>query len=144
MSAKHNFKFDEARLKDGQRKAALTLAANEFLPKNERTPLREIWEEAGVTQMTLWRWRHEDENFIAYKNYLASNMLDEHLPLVYGKLLESVNRGSVKAIELFMKRIGDLDTKTEVTVKDDKNDDSIEERIARLRERAEEAFKTEE
>ena len=61
MSAKHNFKFDEARLKDGQRKAALTLAANEFLPKNERTPLREIWEEAGVTQMTLWRWRHEDD-----------------------------------------------------------------------------------
>lgn len=129
------YQFDESRLKPGQRKAALTLAANEFLPKKDRTPLNEIWEEAGVTQMTLWRWRNEDENFIAYKNYLASNMLDEHLPFVYGKLIETIGRGSVKGIELFMKRIGDLDTKTELTVREDDSKDSPEERLARLKER---------
>jgi len=135
MASRNNFNFDESRLKPGQRKAALQLVENEFLPKNERKPLREIWEEAGVTQMTLWRWRHEDENFIAYKNYLAATVMDEHLPFVYAALIKGIERGSMKGIELYLKRMGDLDIKQDITLTQAGEDESIEERVKRLQER---------
>lgn len=117
MSAKHTFKYDESRFKPKQREAAMALVEYEFTPKGQRKSKQEIADELGVTRMTLHKWDKEDANFIAYKNYLASEFADSHLAFVYSKLIDSIGKGSVRAMETFLKRIGDLDAQTEITIK---------------------------
>lgn len=132
MSAKSKFIFDETKLKPGQREAAALLVEAEFTPRESRKHKEEIAEEVGITRMTLYRWENNDANFIAYKNYLASDVMDSHLPLVYARLIGIINQGNAKGIELFLKRIGDLDTKSEVTVRDGGQELSYEDRRKEL------------
>ena len=126
------FQFDESKLKPKQKEAAVMLVEYEFTDKSERKTKEQIAEELGITRMTLYRWETGDENFINYKNYVASQFVNTHLPFVYKKLLEGIARGSMKGIELFLKRIGDLDDKTEITIEDKRNEQSFEERKAAL------------
>lgn len=129
------FMFDEARFKPRQREAALALVEREFVDKKARKTKGEIAEEFGITTMTLWRWENNDANFIAYKNHLASEFMDSHLPFVYSQLIQVIRDGNTKGIELFLKRIGDLDTKTDLTINRSRDDETQEERLAKLQER---------
>ncbi len=134
MSNKHNFKYDESKFLPKQREAAIALVEYEFTPKGQRKTKEAIAEELGVSRKTLHNWDTKDSNFINYKNYLASEFMDSHLALVYKKLIDSIERGSVRGIEVYLKRIGDLDTHTEVTINNG-GDLSFEERKAALLER---------
>ncbi len=142
MSNKHNFIYDESKFLPKQREAAIALVEYEFTPKKERKTKEQIAEEIGVSRKTLHNWDTKDSNFINYKNYLASEFMDSHLALVYKKLIDSIERGSVRGIEVYLKRIGDLDTHTEVTIKDE-SDKSFEERKAALLERLEKSKESE-
>lgn len=130
MSAK--FKYDETKFKPKQREAAILLVEREFAPKDERKTMQEIADELTMSRQGLHKWNTQDANFIAYKNYLASEIADTHLSLVYSKLIDVIKDGNTKGIELFLKRIGDLDTKSEVTLNDNRSDESFEDRKAAL------------
>lgn len=134
MSNKHNFKYDEAKFLPKQREAAVALVEYEFTPKKLRKTKEAIAEELGIARKTLHNWDTKDSNFIEYKNHLASEFMDSHLALVYRKLIEAIEKGSVRGIELYLKRIGDLDTQTEITIKDGE-DVPFEKRKAALLER---------
>lgn len=129
------FKFEEARFKPKQREVALALVEREFADKKGRKTKEAIAEDNGITTMTLWRWENHDANFIAYKNHLASEFMDSRLAFVYGKLLDVIGEGNTKGIELFLKRIGDLDTKTDLTISKSGEDETQAERLAKLQER---------
>ncbi|MDF1510783.1 phBC6A51 family helix-turn-helix protein [Robertmurraya sp. DFI.2.37] len=133
--ANPRFQFNEARLREGQRLAAQLLVEYEFTPKGERKTKDQIAEEVGISRMQLHRWDTTDENFIAYKNYLASRVVDSQLSLVYSRLIDGIKNGSMKGIELYLKRIGDLNDKSEVTINTNSGDQSFEERKAALMER---------
>ena len=130
MSSKERFhqSFDETKFLEGQREAAAALVEYEFTPKKHRKTKQQIADELGVCRKTLHNWEFYDSNFIAYKNYLASEFTDSHLPYVYRKLLDAIERGSVTGIDLFLKRIGDLDQKAEITVNNNGPELSAEER----------------
>lgn len=132
MSAKHTFKYDESKFLPKQREAAIALVEYEFRPKGERKTKEQIAESLGITRMTLYNWDSKDANFIAYKNYLASEFMDSSLAFVYKKLLESIDRGSVRGMELYLKRIGDLAEQNEITIKTEGDSKSFEQRQAEL------------
>jgi predicted transcriptional regulator len=75
---------------------------------------KEIAEQVGVTDRTIYRWK-EDEEFVELVNYLADRYMDSFLSEVYGQLQKAVKKGSVKAIELALKRSGKLIERREVT-----------------------------
>lgn len=139
MSAKHKFNFDEARFKPKQREAAIELVEYEFATKDERKGKQQIADELGITRATLHKWDTKNSNFIAYKNYLASEFIDSNLAFVYKKLLDSISNGSVRGIETFLKRIGDLDTNSEVTIKQDGAEQSFDERKTAILDRLDDA-----
>jgi hypothetical protein len=135
VANKHNFKYDESKFLPKQREAAIALVEYEFTPKTARKTKEAIAEDLGVSRKTLHNWDTKDSNFIAYKNYLASEFMDSHLALVYKKLVDSIERGSVRGMELYLKRIGDLDTHSEITINQGGEDKTFEERKAALMER---------
>jgi hypothetical protein len=134
LANKHNFKYDEAKFLPKQREAAIALVEYEFTPKSERRTKEEIAEDLDISRKTLHNWDKKDANFIAYKNYLSSEFMDSHLAFVYKKLIDSIERGSTRGIELYLKRIGDLDTHSEITINQGENQ-SFEDRKAALLER---------
>lgn len=131
------YNFDESKFRKGQRRAAALMVQYEFtnIP-SERMTMEEIANEVGVHRSTLYEWSGSDANFIEYKNYLAAQAMDSFLPLVYDKLIDGINHGSMKGIELFLKRIGDMDSRSELTINDGNADDTpVEERAEALKER---------
>lgn len=138
---RRDYKFDEAKLRPGQREAALLLIEKEFVPKGgKRMTDEEIANQVGVSRMTIHNWNNRDRNFIEYKNYLAADFFDSYLPFVYRKLLDGISNGSMKGIELFLKRAGDLDSRSEVTINDGHpTAESFADRKAALLERRKEA-----
>lgn len=126
------YKYDESKFKPGQREAAIALVEYEFTPKGERKTKQQIADEIGISRMQLYNWDTKDENFIAYKNHIASNFVDSNLAFVHKKLLDAIDQGSVRAIDLFYKRMGELTDQQEITIKDGKDDASFEERKAEL------------
>lgn len=129
------FAYDETRFKPNQKMAAAMLVEYENTPYKERKTLEEIAEEVGITRRTLHNWNTKDQNFIAYKNSIAADYLDTQLAYVYAKLLDGIGNGSMKGIELFMRRFGDLDSRSEVTIRDTGDEQTQEERVKALRER---------
>lgn len=131
--SRRQFKYDETKLRPGQREAAGLLAENDFLPFKERKTRQQIADEIGYSRMSLYKWENRDPNFIAYKNSISSDIMDSHLSLTYSKLIDVIKDGNTKGIELFLKRIGDLDNRSEITVNDGNNDNlSFDERQAAL------------
>lgn len=111
------FDYDETKFKPLQREAAVALVEYEFTPKGMRKTKQQIADEIGISRKCLHDWNTRDQNFIAYKNSIAADFTDSNTAFVYSKLLESIGRGSVRGIELFMKRIGDLADQQELTIK---------------------------
>lgn len=140
--ARH-FDFDETKFKPMQREAALALVEYEFSPKSHRKTKDEIATELGLTRQAIHKWDTQDQNFIAYKNYLSAQFMDSNVAFVYSKLITAIDRGSVRGMELYMKRLGDLDEKQEVTIKQE-GGESFEERRAELLKRLGEEAKKEE
>lgn len=132
MADKHRFKFDESKFRPKQREAALALVEYEFTPKGARKTKEEIATDLGITRKTLHNWDTQDDNFINYKNYLSSDFMDSHMAFVYSKLLQSIDKGSVRGIELYMKRIGDLKDQHEVKFEQTTDNQSFDERKAEL------------
>jgi len=129
--------FDETKLRPGQREAAILLVEREFeTDRSARKTKEEIAKEVGVSRQGMHKWETQDPNFIAYKNHLAADFFDTHLAFVYRKMLEGIDKGSMKGIELFLRRIGDLDRKDELTLRESGGgEESFEERAAALKAR---------
>ena len=127
----------EAKLTAQQRKAALMLVENELLETGDKRTQEDIAEEVGVSYKTIWSWRTQNRNFIAYKNEIADDFLSDKRDRVYGQLMKLINapQPSVKAIDLFMRRHGLL-TDRQVTETLDgasnRSDSDIEKEIAEL------------
>lgn len=139
------FNYDESKLRPMQKEAAHELVMYEFMPKKatdefpKRKTKQQIAEELGITRKTLHEWDTKDTNFIAYKNKVASDMLNSMTPLVYAKLMDNVRNGSMRAIETYMKRIGDLDNRSEITVHDNSNNaETFKEREEEIKRRLQE------
>jgi hypothetical protein len=68
--------------------------------------------------------------------------VDSKLAMVYSQLVEGIKNGSMKGIELYLKRIGDLNDKSEVTISDKRDTQSFDDRKAALLERLESSVDT--
>ena len=112
----------EAKLTEQQKKAAFMLVENDLKSNKDASKLtyEQIAEEVGVVYKTLWSWRTQNRNFIAYKNEIADDFLSDKRSRVYGQLLKLIEgeQPSVKAIDLFMRRFGLL-TEKQITVNED-------------------------
>ena len=112
----------EAKLTEQQKKAAYMLVENDLKSNKDPGKLtyEQIAEEVGVVYKTLWSWRTQNRNFIAYKNEIADDFLSDKRSRVYGQLLKLIEgeQPSVKAIDLFMRRFGLL-TEKQITVTED-------------------------
>lgn len=135
MAAKTRFKYDTTRFLPGQREAAAELVQYEFADKKERKTREQIAKDVGISRKTLYNWEYFDPNFIAYKNYIASEYMDSHLAFVYSQLLNGIQQGSMRGVETFLKRIGDMDTNTDVTIHQGGDNQTFEERKAAILER---------
>ncbi|WP_257154730.1 phBC6A51 family helix-turn-helix protein [Bacillus cereus] len=144
----------ETQLTREQIMAATLLSINKFLPKPNtiddpeelaraeengqvRLNLEEIAEKSNISTRQLYTWRHRDSNFIEYVNLLSSDAFMSHLPDVMQKHLDMMlkGQGSMKGIELFYKFGGLLVDKQEVKTESADGGLTMEERLARLKER---------
>lgn len=111
------YSYDESKLKPKQREVALALVEREFHEGEGKPKTKEqIAEECGMSRQGVYKWESQDRNFINYKNSLAADFFNGHLPFVYKRMLEGIDRGSMKGIELYLKRIGDLDRDDKLTL----------------------------
>lgn len=114
----------EAKLTEQQKKAAYMLVENDLKANKDPSKLtyEQIAEEVGVVYKTLWSWRTQNRNFIAYKNEIADDFLSDKRSKVYGQLMKLIEgeQPSVKAIDLFLRRFGLL-TEKQITVTEDGN-----------------------
>jgi hypothetical protein len=112
----------EAKLTEQQKKAAFMLVENDLKPNKDETKLtyEQIADEIGVTYKTIWSWRTQNRNFIAYKNEISDDFLSDKRSRVYGQLLKLIEgeQPSVKAIDLFMRRFGLLTEKQVISTED--------------------------
>lgn len=106
-------KINYAEFKPEQIEAARLLATRE-VDTDQKLTYDEIAKKVGVNRRTLLRWR-EDEKFIALVEDIADKYMAMFLTEVYGHLRKQVRRGSVKAIELALKRAGKLIDRKEVS-----------------------------
>lgn len=112
----------EAKLTEQQKKAAYMLVENDL--KSNKDPLKltyeQIADEIGVSYKTIWSWRTQNRNFIAYKNEISDDFLSDKRSKVYGQLIKLIEgeQPSVKAISLYLQRYGLLTQKTQVETVD--------------------------
>lgn len=133
MAERRLYRFDESRFKPGQKAAAVLMVEREFLPKGERKTTQEVADEIGISRKALYNWDKKDDNFIEYKRYLSSQILDSHVAMVHAKLIETIDKhGSIKAIELFMKRAGELADKQDITINNGSAPQDFEDRQAAI------------
>lgn len=135
MATKKPYGFDESKFRPKQREAALLLVEKEFTDNKDKRTNEEIAQELGVSRKSLWNWDNLDQNFIAYKKYLSNDFMDTQVAFVYSKLLKSIESGSIRGIELFMKRAGDLANKQEVSFTSQDDTESFDVRRKELMER---------
>ncbi|PFP30248.1 hypothetical protein COJ96_05920 [Bacillus sp. AFS073361] len=129
----------EAKLTEQQKKAAYMLVENDL--KSNKDPLKltyeQIAEEVGVSYKTIWSWRTQNRNFIAYKNEISDDFLSDKRSRVYGQLLKLIEgeQPSVKAIDLFMRRFGLLTEKQVITTEENggsRSNDDLAKELAEL------------
>jgi hypothetical protein len=112
----------ESKITEQQKKAAYMLVENDL--KSNKDPLKltyeQIADEIGVSYKTIWSWRTQNRNFIAYKNEISDDFLSDKRSRVYGQLLKLIEgeQPSVKAIDLFMRRFGLLTEKQIIATED--------------------------
>lgn len=101
-------------LTEQQVKAVNLLIENEIDLRKSKTQ-EDIAQEVGITRKQLYVWRTQDTDFIAYKDALADQVLAGHHEKVIAKLLQSIDNGSVKAMDLYFSVRGKKVSKSEVT-----------------------------
>jgi hypothetical protein len=106
-----------------QKKAAWLLVNNDISANvnGKKKTLEEIAAEVGVDVRTLYKWRHNDKNFIAYVNAISDISLysfRQEADAMLKKLIRGGNNGlgSIKALQLYYQMIGKLVGKSEKTV----------------------------
>jgi hypothetical protein len=128
----------EAKLTEQQKKAAYMLVENDLKPNKDATKLtyEQIADEIGVTYKTIWSWRTQNRNFIAYKNEISDDFLSDKRSRVYGQLLKLIEgeQPSVKAIDLFMRRFGLLTEKQVISTEDNSGSRSNEDLASEIEE----------
>ena len=99
--------LDELRtkLKPEQIQAAHSILENSTRGKDKLTQ-EELASELGLTGRCLRKWRSENVYFNEYITQLSTNALRSHTDFVDAKLLEAVDKGHIKAMELYYKRAG--------------------------------------
>ena len=112
----------ESKLTEQQKKAAFMLVENDLKSNKDPGKLtyEQIAEEIGVSYKTVWSWRTQNRNFIAYKNEISDDFLSDKRSKVYGQLIKLIEgeQPSVKAIDLFMRRFGLLTEKQVIATED--------------------------
>lgn len=96
-------------LKDKQKQAIKLL-----LDYEKDMTQEEIASSVGISRTTLYDWRKFNEEFKRVKSKLVDETIAEYLDQADKSLIKKVNEGSVRAIELYYKRIGKLVDKKEV------------------------------
>lgn len=148
----NNLTFDqlEVQISGVQRKAAWLLVNGdiESIGGAKSKTYDEIAEECGIDTKTLYNWRSKDAKFIAYCNAISYRVTDSFQSEADAMLRELCLRGganglgSIKALELYYKRMGLLVNKSEVTNTDSINrdyrpltDDEVAEKIREMKAR---------
>jgi predicted transcriptional regulator len=101
------------RLTDQQSKAAYLLVINDF-EKGTKTQ-EEIADEVGVSRQTLYVWRTSNSDFIAYQNALSDHHLESYRSKADAKLVELVDKGYTKALDLYYTLLGRKVSRSETT-----------------------------
>jgi AcrR family transcriptional regulator len=101
--------IDYAYFNKKQIQAAQLMAASEENLTNEQ-----IAKTVGVDVSTFYRWK-KDKKFMEMYQDLCETYMDEFLAEAYRELRKGVRKGSIKAMELYLKRSGKLIDRREVT-----------------------------
>ncbi len=106
----------EASLTAQKKLAALLLVEKDLSDNTEEKSHAQIAEEVGATRNTIYKWRTQDRDFMAYINLLADDFLLAHQTTVYKQHMKliSATQPSTKAIELWYRKHGMLTDKTVV------------------------------
>ncbi|WP_191560434.1 phBC6A51 family helix-turn-helix protein [Metabacillus idriensis] len=148
----NNLTFDqlEVQISGIQKKAAWLLVNGDIGTIGGAKPktYEEIAQDCGIDARTLYNWWTKDAKFIAYMNAISYRVTDsfqsEADAMLRRLCLEGgVNGlGSIKALELYYKRMGLLVNKSEVTNTDTINreyrpltDDEVAEKIREMKAR---------
>lgn len=113
----------EVQLTAAQRKAAWLLVTGDIeeIGGGKSKTYEEIAKECGIDTKTLYNYRNKDAKFIAYMNaisYRVTDSFQSEADAMLRKLcLEggANGLGSIKALELYYKRMGLLVSKQEIT-----------------------------
>lgn len=123
-----------------QQRAAYMLIENEMLSRTDPDfkTQDEIAEEVGVDRATLWRWRKQNQTFIAYRTEVMSDYLGDASGIFLNSLVASMKgtngAPSMKALELYAKIQGLIKNEhaIEVTNGNNKTDEDIALELAQL------------
>lgn len=119
-----------------QQKAAYVLLDNEMLSTSEQRTQDEIAEELGVSRITLWRWRKQNQAFIEFKKEVARDYLGDGVGTFASALMKSMQgaQPSQKALDLFAKMMGFIKNEhsVEVTSGGAKTDEDMKAELALL------------
>lgn len=89
-------------------------AARLMATLDEKLSNAEIAEQVGISERQLYRWK-KDKKFMDLFTDLCEAEMDEFLSEAYRYLKKGVRSGSVKFLELYLKRSGKLIDRKEVT-----------------------------
>jgi|HigsolmetaAR204D_1030405.scaffolds.fasta_scaffold00975_18 transcriptional regulator with XRE-family HTH domain len=84
------------------------LVDNEFgllTPDGKKLTVEQLAEKIGIAKSTLYEWK-KNPDFIRYKDYLADDQFATQRERVYRSVLDAIDRGSIKAMDLWMRRFG--------------------------------------
>jgi tetrahydromethanopterin S-methyltransferase subunit H len=102
----------------------------------------EMAKEIGINERSIYRYK-QDADIVEAINILSDRYMDSMVSRIYKKLMQSVENGSVKGMELALKRAGKLkdikevqqDTNITVQAIDGKTNQQLLEEIKRLEEK---------
>lgn len=101
---------DYSKFRPEQIECAKLLVSREV---GEKLTIEDIARKIGVDPRSIYRWKNDPE-FISLINEIADRQMDAFLSEMYSHLRQQVRRGSVKAMELYLKRMGKLIDRREV------------------------------
>lgn len=102
---------DYSKFRPEQIEAAKLLVNREA---GEKLTIEDIAKRVGVDPRTIYRWKNDPE-FIEMVNEIADMHMNLFLNEVYAHLRQQVRRGSVRAMELALRRMGKLIDRKEVS-----------------------------
>lgn len=92
---------------------------------DEKLKMSEIAEQVGISERQIYRWK-KDKKFMDLYADLCEAEMDDFLAEAYSVLKKGVRSGSVKFMELYLKRSGKLIDRKEVSTDIDIQVTSIE------------------